>query len=458
MTELKPYPGYKDSGFEWTGVVPQDWPTTSVRRSAYVKARVGWKGLTSDEFEDVAHAYLVTGTDFKGKFIDWCSCYQVSLDRYQDDPYIQLRNEDLLITKDGTIGKIAVVRGLDKPACLNSGIFVVRPVQALSSEYLYWVLESRVFRQFVRAMSTGSTIMHLYQNVFVQFSFPNPSAEEQVAITSFLDHETAEIDAFIADQQELIRLLNERRAATITRAVTKGLNPAAPMRSSNVEWFREVPTHWVVKGLKRFISKVDQGVSPEASAELADGDSVGVLKAGCVNGGIFVDTEHKRLPDPFSYEERLQVSVGDLIVNRASGSPNLVGSAALVRQLRYNLILSDKTFRLRPNSSCLPAYLERVLNSAIYRMQVRAAINGAEGLANNLPLNALRRFLIPAPPLIEQQEIVDYLDHESAEIDSAIADAKEAIELLKERREALISAAVTGRIDVRDHPAAKGTI
>ncbi|WPR65420.1 restriction endonuclease subunit S [Glutamicibacter protophormiae] len=398
---------------------------------------------------ETSDAYLVTGTDFKQKYIEWSRCYQVSRERYDDDPFIQLQNGDLLITKDGTIGKLALVEGLDKPACLNSGIFVLRPLQSYSTEYLHWVFSSDVFRTFVDLTSYGSTIMHLYQNVLVNFVFGVPSNEEQDAIVNYLDRETAEIDAFIADQEELIALLAERRTATITRAVTKGLEPNAPMKDSGVEWLGEVPTRWVVAPLKRQLLGIDQGVSPEASTGLADDQSVGVLKAGCVNGGTFQETQHKRLPEDFAYDSKILVNVGDLLVNRASGSPSLVGSAAIVRTGNYKLILSDKIFRLRLSSTVLPNYMEKFLNSTVYRIQVLGAISGAEGLANNLPSSALRRFLVPVPPVDEQEKITAYLDRETADIDAAITDAREAIALSQERRSAVISAAVTGKIDVR---------
>lgn len=127
----------KDTGIPWLGRVPEDWTVQPIKHGSYIKARVGWKGLTSDEFETSAYAYLVTGTDFRGQFIDWMSCYQVNEDRYLDDPYIQLREGDLLITKDGTIGKLSLVSDLDKPATLNSGIFLVRPLENYSTRFLY---------------------------------------------------------------------------------------------------------------------------------------------------------------------------------------------------------------------------------------------------------------------------------------------------------------------------------
>lgn len=123
---MRKYDSYKDSGIEWIGKIPLHWETKKIKHLCYVKARVGWKGLKSDEFLTDGYSYLVTGSDFKNNSVEWSKCYHIDKERYEEDPYIQLQEEDLLITKDGTIGKLAIVNGLNKPACLNSGIFVVR--------------------------------------------------------------------------------------------------------------------------------------------------------------------------------------------------------------------------------------------------------------------------------------------------------------------------------------------
>ena len=170
----------KDSGVEWIGEIPVGWDVKKIKHRCYVKGRIGWKGLKSSEFLLAGFSYLVTGTDFKGGKVDWKDCYQIDKDRYEEDPYIQLHEHDLLITKDGTIGKLAIIDELDKPACLNSGIFVVRSLDRdFATRYLYWVLMSNVFTQFNNYTSYGSTIRHLYQNVFVEFSFGFPTPEEQ---------------------------------------------------------------------------------------------------------------------------------------------------------------------------------------------------------------------------------------------------------------------------------------
>lgn len=172
METINKYEINKDSGIEWIGEIPEHWVVKKIKHRCYVKGRVGWKGLKSSEFLKDGFSYLVTGTDFKNDTVDWDNCYHIDEERYNEDPYIQLQNEDLLITKDGTIGKLAVVTNLDKPACLNSGIFVVRSTNVdFSTRFLLWVLKSSTFSDFNGLTTYGSTIQHLYQNVFMEFAF-----------------------------------------------------------------------------------------------------------------------------------------------------------------------------------------------------------------------------------------------------------------------------------------------
>ena len=235
---LDPNVPMKDSGVEWIGEIPERWKVMKIKFTSYVKGRVGWKGLTSEEYMEDGYAYLVTGQDFQSKRILWDSCYCVDKSRYYDDPYIQLKNGDLLITKDGTIGKLAVVNGLEKPACLNSGIFLVRPYNNYITDFLYYVLSSSVFSNFYFLRSFGSTIQHLYQNVFEEFSFPIPPIVEQGQIVSYLESQTSEIDRIISVGKNMLQLLKEYKDSLITQAVTGKIDVrsfAVPTISNSTE-------------------------------------------------------------------------------------------------------------------------------------------------------------------------------------------------------------------------------
>ena len=157
-------------------------------KKSVLKARIGWQGLTTAEYLESGDYRLITGTDFFNGRINWSSCYFVERSRYIQDKNIQLSQEDILITKDGTIGKIAIVENIPKETTLNSGIFVVRPTNnSFYPRYLYYVLNSYYFDRFISILKAGSTIAHLYQRDFTKFEFPLPSLEEQKQIAEILD-------------------------------------------------------------------------------------------------------------------------------------------------------------------------------------------------------------------------------------------------------------------------------
>ena len=218
---LNPDVKMKDSGIEWIGEVPEHWDVFRLKHIYKLYGRIGWNGLKSDEFEEVSFAYLVTGQDFSNDNVEWCHCYQINKNRYDEDPFIQLSEGDILVTKDGTIGKVAVVRNLDKPACLNSGIFVLKEKRNMNNRFSFWYLFSPILSQFNYWMNNGATtIQHLYQNVFERMPFPVPPITEQQEITSYLDKRCAQIDASICKAKKEIELLQEYKQSLITEVVT----------------------------------------------------------------------------------------------------------------------------------------------------------------------------------------------------------------------------------------------
>lgn len=174
-----------------------EWNTINLSKKSKIKARIGWQGLTTNEYLNAGFAYLVTGTDFADGKIDWNGCHYVAKDRFDQDKNIQIQNDDVLITKDGSLGKTALVKGLNKPATLNSGVFVIRPIQgAYDPAFVYYILSSFVFKDFLDHLSAGSTIIHLYQKDINKFEFAAPpTIKEQTAIASVLSDMDNEIEA-----------------------------------------------------------------------------------------------------------------------------------------------------------------------------------------------------------------------------------------------------------------------
>ena len=181
--------------------IPKEWNLEKLEENSTIKGRIGWQGLTTAEYLKTGDYYLVTGTDFKNGKIDWKNCVYVDDIRYAQDQNIQLKNEDVLVTKDGTIGKIAYVSTMAKSATLNSGIFVIRPIgKKYSSLFLFYILNSFYFLKFLSSLQAGSTINHLYQKNFVNFQFPLPNVSEQQKIALILSR----VDALIESTQEVI--------------------------------------------------------------------------------------------------------------------------------------------------------------------------------------------------------------------------------------------------------------
>ena len=217
---LNPNAKMKDTGVEWIGEIPEGWGINKIKYTSYVKGRIGWHGLQSDEFIDEG-PYLVTGTDFINGAVNWDTCYHISEERYIQDPYIQLKENDLLITKDGTIGKVALVTKLPDKATLNSGIMLIRPeTEDYHTDFMYWILNSKVFSEYIEYTKTGSTVQHLYQETFENFIFPVPNIFEQKNICDYITNKTSQIDKTIKKIESQIATLKEYRQTLISNVVT----------------------------------------------------------------------------------------------------------------------------------------------------------------------------------------------------------------------------------------------
>ncbi|RHN88498.1 restriction endonuclease subunit S [Prevotella sp. AM23-5] len=190
MVEMK-------SGYKMTevGVIPEDWEVKNVSESCLIKARIGWQGLKKSEYMSSGDYLLITGTDFDNGQVNWKSCAYVSKARYEQDSNIKIRPQDILISKDGTIGKVAYLGMIPKAGTLNSGIFVIRANdRKIDQVFLSKIFMSFYFEEFLNRLVAGSTINHLYQKDFVKFCFPLPNSEEQTAIAAAL----SDVDSLIS--------------------------------------------------------------------------------------------------------------------------------------------------------------------------------------------------------------------------------------------------------------------
>jgi type I restriction enzyme S subunit len=242
-------------------------------------------------------------------------------------------------------------------------------------------------------------------------------------------------------------LLRDKRQAVISHAVTKGLNPDASMKPSGVEWLGDIPAHWKIGPLKRVLDTIESGTSVNAVDEPAGEGQIGVLKTSCVYTGHFDPEENKTVVGAEVRRVSCPLRTGTLIVSRMN-TPELVGAAGYVESAPPNLFLPDRLWQLSIRNA-EPRFVHYWTLSQSYRGQVEAACSGTSSSMKNLAQDDFASFTFMVPPLEEQLEIVSHLARATSTTGSLLAEAERAIALLQERRVALISAAVTGRIDVR---------
>jgi type I restriction enzyme S subunit len=364
-----------------------------------------------------------------------------------------LRANQVLITKDSEgwddIGIPALVTE-DMPGVLcgyHLAIFTPFSGQ-LDGAYLAWLCRADALNDQFKLSANGVTRFGLGQYAMKNAVIGLPPIDIQRRIAAFLDEKTGRIDALIEKKQALLERLAEKRQAIITQAVTKGLNPDAPMKDSGIDWLGQVPADWSVEVVGRSIHLVEQGWSPQCEERLKTEGEWGVLRSGCVNGGIFRPLDHKTLPADFEPRPGLEVRAGDLLFCRASGSIELIGSAAVVESCPTQLMFSDKTYRIRTVLSRLDGrFLALALQSQYMRDQIRLSVSGAEGLANNIPQSKLKQYWITRPSVDEQRHILTELQPRFAALEETTQVTERSISILLEYRSALITAAVTGQIE-----------
>lgn len=442
MSGFAPYPSYQASEQGWFDQLPTEWRLEPVK---YLYKEVNERSQDGSEtLLSVSEYYGVKPRKDTLSVDDHISRAE-SLEGYKKCNSDDLVMNIMLAWKRG-LG-VSNYQGIVSPA-----YSVFRLVNSQNEpRYFHYLYRTKLYTDLFKTRSTGviDSRLRLYPESFGAIHSLLPPSKEQKTIAAFLDYETAKIDQLIAKQQRLIALLKEKRQAVISHAVTKGLNPNAPMKDSGVEWLGEVPEHWTRATVARIVSKIEQGKSPECENRLVDESEWGVLKSGCCNHGVFNELEHKALPRTIPPFEKFSVNTGDVLMSRASGSKELIGSVAHVGRLKHKLLLSDKVFRLVLTNKMRPQYFTMLMSSRSVRQQIELAINGAEGLANNITQESIRNIQLMIPPLADQEDLFQEVDVLRCKLMTLSDKAGDKIQLLKERRSALISAAVTGKIDVR---------
>ncbi|WP_126146595.1 restriction endonuclease subunit S [Synechococcus elongatus] len=353
-----------------------------------------------------------------------------------------VRDGDVIVSTVRTYLKaIAPIRKPPKNLIASTGFAVIRPTPSIDSHFLSFSLQSSGFIDAVISRSSGVSYPAINSSEMARISIPVPSDEEQIAIASFLDRETAKIDALIAEQQRLIELLQEKRQAVISHAVTKGLNPDAPLKDSGVEWLGQIPAHWNV-GKLGYYTVTTTGSTPDRNNPSYWNGEIPWVKTGEVMYQDIYETEEK---------------ISDLALQQTSCSLLKPGTLLMalygqgvtrgrVAMLAVEAACNQACAAIMTDSRINPRFLELFLTKAYEHIRSL----GNETTQQNLNLDFVRKLEIVVPPTEEQNKIVDYLPKKLSQFDSLMKDVETEISLLQERRSALISAAVTGQIDVRN--------
>ncbi len=440
----------RPSTLEWLDSLPLDWDERELGRETWVRARLGWKGLTAEEYVDDGIPLLAT-PDIKQAKIDFERANKISAERYEESPEIMLSNGDVLLTKDGsTIGTVNVVRDLPGPATVNGSIAVLTPIGDLDGRYLYWFIASRYAQATFDRLRGGMGVPHLFQRDINRIRIPFPPKSEQRAVADFLDRETAQIDTLIAEQQRLTDLLTERRASLVDAVLTYGPNRDSETIPTTNPWLPRLPADWRAISVRRVLSfGPANGVSPASSGteDLVRSLSIGAVRHGRVSCSVDVTKLVDRAK--ISDVDELRLRPGDILLVRGNGNVDLVARAGLVgSEFEDNeYIYPDLLIRVRTSAAMRPDFFVWACNATATRVQVRALARTAVGTFK-VSGGDVRSLTLPLPPLHQQSQIVAYLGEHTAKINAVIAESERLIELARERRAALITAAVTGQIDV----------
>lgn len=430
--------GNKGRFIEWMDELPPGWGAKRLGSFASVKARLGWKGLKAEEYVDDGYIFLST-PNLKAEEIDFENVNYITEDRYFESPEIMLREGDVLMVKDGaTLGIVALVKNLPAPATVNGSTAVIRTNGDCDNRFLCHWLRSRGVQQLIDKMKGGMGVPHLFQSDLRRFPVAFPPLPEQGRIATYLDEQTARIDRLMDLRRRQMELLKEQRAALIQQAVTRGLNPDAPMKDSGLPWLGEIPAHWT-------IAPVNARYEVQLGKMLDSGRITGECLAPYLRNvdvqWDFINTRDLPVMD-FSPKDRTKFALraGDLLVCEGGE----LGRAAIWSEELSDCYYQKALHRLRPRkSSDHPRFMYYLLRAAATRGVFES--QGGQATIGHLPAEVLRRYRFAFAPEDEQIAVVKFLDAEQAKLDLVHFAYSRQLDILSEYRDSLIHECVTGQ-------------
>ena len=434
MSRYEKYPAYRDSGVEWIGEIPGHWECIKIKHLSQVQRGASPRPIDDQKYFDDEGEYSwvrISDVTASNKYLE---CTEQRLSEIGKTLSIPLQPGQLFLSIAGSVGKPIITK---INCCIHDG-FVYFPYLKECTDFLYYIFTSG---QPFLGLGKMGTQLNLNTDTVGSISIPVPPLEEQQAIASFRDRKTAEIDELITKKEDLLKKLDEKRTALITRTVTKGLDPSAPMKESGVEWLGEIPKHWEVKQT-RLIFKIFSGSTPRSSEELFwDGDIVWFTPEDLGNNQQKNISESRRKITEEGYN-----SCGTSL---AKSNSVVLSTRAPIGHFAISTVpaCSNQGCRILEPENGIPEYWYYTLLSAKPILHCL----GQGSTFMELPRQSLAGFKLPVPPLQEQQAIAEHIEKSTAPIDHQKAQVTEAIERLKEYRSALITDAVTGKMNVQLH-------
>jgi len=437
------YEKYKDSGIEWIGEIPEHW---EVKKLKFVlKSSLKYGANEIAEFDEKEFPRYIRITDFG-------SDGKLRLDTFKSLPpekakdYL-LEEGDILFARSGaTVGKTFQFKGYSGQACFAGYLIKASVNQKLIlSDYLYLFTKSGLYEDWKNSIFNQATIQNIGADKYSVFEISLPPLKEQAAITNYLNYKNLEIDELIADKQRLLALYEEEKTAIINQAVTKGINPDAPMKDSGIEWLGEIPAHWEVKKLKNLVSKIGSGVTPSGGSTVYLKSGIPLLRSQNIH------FDGLKLEDVAYISEEIDESMKNSRIQAKDVLLNITGASIgrcyyLPDDFEYGNV-NQHVCILRPKIDKIDTkYLYFLMRSELGQLQIALQQTGAN--REGLNFEQLRNFLFCIPSVKEQKNIIRELENETDKVNTKITRTQKLIDLLTEYKTALISEVVTGKIKV----------
>lgn len=450
MTEkLKAYPEYKSSGINWLGEIPSHWVRMPLKAVLKKSSAGTWGEEPKEDGTDIV-CFRVADFDYQHLSLSNKNVTYRSVDEKQLIGR-EVNCGDIVIEKSGggdiwPVGR-AVISTYDVKATCSNFMHVVSVNDNANNKYLNYLFSTIYMHGLNRqyfAQTTGIQNLNVkeYLSQIVYF----PSISEQEVIAAYLDDVTGKVDALIAEKQKQVGDLRAYRTSLITETVTRGLTPAASLRSSGIDWLGNIPKHWKMSALKYLTSKIGSGVTPKGGSEVYLDEGILFIRSQ----NVYPDGLH--LDDPKYISESIDESMSNTRVYPGDILLNITG-ASIGRCCVYTMTeranVNQHVCIIRPLCYLIePQYLCYILNSKIGQDQI--ALYQTGGNREGLNFEQLKNFAIPLPPLSEQQAIAGFLDEKTEKIDALIDELSKQLDELAKYKKAVISETVTGKVDVRD--------